>query len=220
MYEVHRRLCPLISSKGVLIAHSQAPRSNDNQVENPPSRLSRLAAPLTGYHLLNVVSVLVFGTWKVVMSDHKGLVVVTRVELILVMISGLVCAFRSFKCGRLQVCRSDVPLRLYYAKMLEKRPDVCPGFYKVNLAPLIWRFVYRSEGECCVILSIVMLPWGRLLTAWSVQCISFFCRYYLCGRLWHCYDLRWTSDSVSSLGIDYPARMLSQEMRSSRRLWC
>ena len=91
MYEVHRRLCPLISSKGGLIAHS--PRNNDDQVENQPSRLSLLAAPLTGYHLLNIVSVLVFGIWKVVMSDRKGLVVVTRVELVLVMISGLVCAF-------------------------------------------------------------------------------------------------------------------------------
>lgn len=95
VYEVHRRLCPLITSKGVLVAHS--PRNNDGQVENQPCRLSRLATPLTGYHLLNIVSVLVFGIWKVVMSDHKGLVVVTRVELVLVMISGLVCAFSSLQ---------------------------------------------------------------------------------------------------------------------------
>ena len=46
--------------------------------------------------------------------------------------------------------------------MLEKRPDVCPGFYKVNLGPPIWRFVYRSEGECCTILSIVVLPWREV----------------------------------------------------------
>ena len=90
--------------KGDLIAHS--PRNN-NQVEDQPSRLSLLAPPLTGFHLLNIISVLVFGIWKVVMSGHKGLVVVTKVELVLIMILGLVYAFHSFKWGRGQVCRAD-----------------------------------------------------------------------------------------------------------------
>ena len=91
-----RRLCPLITFKDDLDAHS--PRHDNNQVENRPSRLSLLAPPLTGYHLLNIGSVLVFGIWKVLLSDHKGLVVVTRVELILVMISGLVYAFFYYSC--------------------------------------------------------------------------------------------------------------------------
>jgi hypothetical protein len=128
--------------KDVLDAHS--PRHDNNQVENRPSRLSLLAPPLTGYHLLNIGSVLVFGIWKVVLSDYEGLVVVTRAELILVMISGLVYAFHSCEWTFVGLTAS---LRLYDAKMLEKRPDVCPGFYKVNLGPPIWRFVYRSEGE-------------------------------------------------------------------------
>ena len=41
--------------------------------------------------------------------------------------------------------------------MLEKRAESFPGFYEVNLAPPIWRFIYRSEGERCIILSIVVL---------------------------------------------------------------
>ena len=109
MYEAHRRLCPLITSKGVLVARS--PRHNNDQVEDQPSRLSLLAAPLTGYHLLNIVSVLAFGTWKVLMSDHKGLVVLTRVELILVMISGLVYAFRSCEWGSVRLTASQIILR-------------------------------------------------------------------------------------------------------------
>jgi hypothetical protein len=45
--------------------------------------------------------------------------------------------------------------------MLEKRPEVCPGFYKANLTPSIWRFVHRSEGERCIVLSLVVLLRGR-----------------------------------------------------------
>ena len=39
--------------------------------------------------------------------------------------------------------------------MLEKRPEICPGFFEVDLVPPIWTFIYRSEGERCIILSIV-----------------------------------------------------------------
>ena len=30
----------------------------------------------------------------------------------------------------------------------DKHPDLGNGFFEVNLAPVIWKFVYRSEGEC------------------------------------------------------------------------
>jgi len=45
--------------------------------------------------------------------------------------------------------------------MLEKRAENFPGFYKITLVPPIWRFIYRSEGERCIVLSIVVLLRGR-----------------------------------------------------------
>jgi hypothetical protein len=29
----------------------------------------------------------------------------------------------------------------------DKRPEICPPFFQVDLAPPIWKFVYRSEGK-------------------------------------------------------------------------
>jgi hypothetical protein len=78
--------------EGVIIIH--IPKNEDNnQVENPPSRLSLLAVPLKGYNLLNISVVLVFGTWKVLLSGHGGVVVVTKLELALLVITGLMYTF-------------------------------------------------------------------------------------------------------------------------------
>ena len=89
---------PVHHLKGVTIAHT--PENDDsNQVENPPRRLSLLAAPLRGCDALHLVTVLVFGSWKVLLSGHDGLVVPTKVELVLLTISGLVYAFHSCEWG-------------------------------------------------------------------------------------------------------------------------
>jgi len=72
-------------------SHSQ--NDDSNQVENSPSRLSLLAVALKGCDLLNIGTVLVFGIWEVLLSGHDGLVVLTKVELGLLMISVLVYAF-------------------------------------------------------------------------------------------------------------------------------
>jgi hypothetical protein len=85
--------------KGVIIAHT--PKNDDNNlVENQPSRLSLLVVPINGYDLLHIGTILVFGIWKVSITGHNGLVVVTQGELALLMISGLMYAFsRSYKWG-------------------------------------------------------------------------------------------------------------------------
>ena len=117
------------SLKDVLDA--QSPRNDNDQVENRPSRLSLLAPPLTGYHLLNIGSVLVFGIWKVALSDHKGLVVLTRVELILVMISGLMYALHSCEWTFVGLTAPQIILR----QDAGETPRRLPGFLQSQFGP-------------------------------------------------------------------------------------
>ncbi len=39
----------------------------------------------------------------------------------------------------------------------DNRPELSPRFFQVDLAPPIGKFLYRSEGECCSIVLIVVL---------------------------------------------------------------
>jgi hypothetical protein len=81
--------------KGVIIAHT--PKNDDNNlVENQPSRPSLLAVPLKGCDLLHIGTILVFGIWKVLLTGHDGLVVLTKVEWALLMISSLMYVWFSF----------------------------------------------------------------------------------------------------------------------------
>jgi len=72
-----------------------SPSSDSRQVEVRPNRKIPLSVDLTGYTLLNIASIVVFGIWKVVLSDHRELVAVTRVEFSLLMFSALMYAFHS-----------------------------------------------------------------------------------------------------------------------------
>jgi hypothetical protein len=41
-------------------------------------------------------------------------------------------------------------LRLFWLGVIEaKRPELCPLFFQVDLAPSILRFLRRPEGGCC-----------------------------------------------------------------------
>jgi len=58
-----------------------------------PDRSASLIIALTGFHLLNIASIVVFGIWKVLLAGDGRLVVVTKVELGLVMLSSVMSAF-------------------------------------------------------------------------------------------------------------------------------
>jgi hypothetical protein len=93
--------------KGVIV--SDTPQSDDsNQVENPPSRLSLLlATPLRGCDLFHTITVLIAGTWRTVQTGHDGLVVMTRVEMVVFMIWGVVYASHSCETGLVRLTASQ-----------------------------------------------------------------------------------------------------------------
>jgi hypothetical protein len=80
-------------------------------------------------------------------------------------------------------------LRLYYLGLFQdKRPEICPSFFQVDLAPPILKFVCRSEGECSSVPPIAMELWLYSLTTSYMQSIFLFCRSFLYGRWWNYYD--------------------------------
>jgi len=121
--------------KDVIIVYT--PENDDrNQVENPPSRLSLLAVPLKGCDLLNIGTVLVFGTWKVLLSGHDGLVVLTKVELVLLMIAGFVYAFFILASGgRDQTCRADCPSQIILRQDARETRRNLPRFLRSQFGP-------------------------------------------------------------------------------------
>jgi hypothetical protein len=58
-----------------------------------PSGSASLIVALTGFHLLNIASIVIFGIWKVLLAGDGRLVVVTKVELGLLMLSSVMYAF-------------------------------------------------------------------------------------------------------------------------------
>lgn len=58
-----------------------------------PSRSTSLVVELTGFHLLNVASIVSFGIWKVLLTGDERLVGMTKVELSLVALSAVMYAF-------------------------------------------------------------------------------------------------------------------------------
>ena len=47
-------------------------------------------------------------------------------------------------------CIDVMMLRLFWLGVIEaKRPELSPGFFEVDLAPPILRFLCRGEGACC-----------------------------------------------------------------------
>ena len=77
--------------------------------------------------------------------------------------------------GEAGFCRADDLLRIYYLLLFhEKRPEICPPFFQVDLARPIWIFVYRSEGERH---SIVLIVGVSLMTVADSDRVS--CAVYL-----------------------------------------
>lgn len=63
-----------------------------------PDRPASLIVALTGLHLLNIASIVIFGIWKLLLAGDGRLVVVTKVELGLLMLSSVMyaCFFLCF----------------------------------------------------------------------------------------------------------------------------
>ena len=117
-----------------------------------PDNEASLAVELTGYHLLNVVSIVAFGAWKVISTGSDGWISVSKTEFALMTLAGVMYAslFHFLDSGSLDGrCRADDFSRLYYLQLLkEDSPGIYPSFFQVDLAPPIFEFAYRSEGEC------------------------------------------------------------------------
>ncbi|KAH9987645.1 hypothetical protein BJV74DRAFT_885551 [Russula compacta] len=99
--------------------------SNKTLDEDQRNRRPPLGVKLTGYRLLNMIVILVFGIWKAVASYRGESIISTTLDWV----GGTLMAFT-----------------LYYAGLFqEERPLIFPRFFQVDWAPHILKFVWRSE---------------------------------------------------------------------------
>jgi hypothetical protein len=147
-----------------------------------------------------VVIILVFGIPKAVLSYHGQSITPTTLDLITGTSLAIMYTFTLQLGGAGFVRLVMLTLRLYYLGLFQdSRPDICPNFFQLDLAPPILKFVCLSEGECSSVPPIATGPSLYSLTTSYVQSIFLFCRSYLYGRYWNCYDSCRTSEGVASL---------------------
>ena len=72
-----------------------SPNRDSPRVGDKPNGKMSLSVDLTGFSLLNITSIVVFGIWKLILTEHKGLVAVTKAEFTLLLFSALTYAFHS-----------------------------------------------------------------------------------------------------------------------------
>ena len=78
----------------------------ESQPAPEPGLPASLVVVLTGFNLLNIISLVVFGVWKVLLTGNERGISMSRVELSLLMVSGLMYAnffffhFRDWSWGR------------------------------------------------------------------------------------------------------------------------
>jgi hypothetical protein len=160
----------------------------EDQPETEPDNRTSLGVVVTGYHLLNILVVVAFGAWKVITIGNEGWVFLSKTEFALIPFAGVLYAFYSyflfprFAWGTpvvfLERLTDDGILRIYYLRLQllkEASPNIRSGFFEIDLAPPIWNFVYRSEGErgtasCdhCAMVEVI-----SLLTVWSMAVYLF-----------------------------------------------
>jgi hypothetical protein len=61
-----------------------------------------------------------------------------------------VCLF-FFVLSRLEVLTAPSPRLYYLTRLGENTPEICPGFFQVDLVPHICKFLFRVEGECSTV---------------------------------------------------------------------
>ncbi|KAH9987643.1 hypothetical protein BJV74DRAFT_496167 [Russula compacta] len=117
--------------------------SSDTWEEDQRDHQPPLGVELTGYHLTNIIVILGSGIWKLVSSYPALPVTLSRVELGLATLLAVV---------------------LYHVKAIhDKHPELCPRFFKVDLAPPILKFVRRSEFHLFLLSLLPLWPAVALL---------------------------------------------------------
>ncbi|KAI0287146.1 hypothetical protein BC826DRAFT_70847 [Russula brevipes] len=106
-------------------------RANDTRDEQQQRYKLPLGLELTGYHLLNIAVILIFGIPKAVLSYHGQSVIPTTLEWA----GGTLIAFILYCVGMLK----------------ERRPELWPLFFRVDWAPPILEFLLRSEVYLCIL---------------------------------------------------------------------
>ncbi|KAH9987632.1 hypothetical protein BJV74DRAFT_796472 [Russula compacta] len=114
------------------------PRNNNTRDDDQRAHQTPLAVDLTGYHLLNMAVILAFGIPKAVLSYRGESVMPTTLDLL----SGTFLA-----------------VILYYVGLLkDKRPEICPSFFQVDLAPPILKFIYLHRSKFLLII-LYLISW-------------------------------------------------------------
>jgi len=118
-------------------------RNNNGLEEENQNRRPPFGVELTGYRLLNIVVILAFGIPKAALSYRGQSITPTTLDLV---------------AG---TCLASV---LYYLGLLQdKRPEIFPSFFQVDLAPPILKFICRSEVYLFVLSLISLRPVMELL---------------------------------------------------------
>ena len=152
----HRTLMPtdrksIIDPELATSSPPYIPRSDGSENDSLLQRSTPLlGVPLTGNLLFMMTWITSFGIAKAVYSYHGQSVISptldwvggTILTLMYVFIFDPKVGFREFV--KLIVVRS-----LWLGVIENKRPDLCPWFFEVDLAPLILRFLCHYTGGCC-----------------------------------------------------------------------
>ncbi len=72
---------------GHLVTHFYRNENGNSQAQSQPGHSPPLGVKLTPFHLLSLVSITIFGIWRLLLSYYDQWVVITRVELVLVTIA-------------------------------------------------------------------------------------------------------------------------------------
>ena len=122
-----------------------SPRESKLQYDGRQQHSMPLVVPLTGYRLFTASWILALGIRKAISQS----LIPTTLDWVIGITFGIVYVFIFDAEVGFRPFVELMLVRSYWLGLIEdKRPEVCPGFFEVDLAPSILKFFWRDDGGC------------------------------------------------------------------------